>query len=85
MEVFGCSPRQLRSTFAIDYSNAPRLHVYPDWGFQSRLARVRIAEPDWVVVMGHINAILDHFDLAGNGQKNVISFVAITRNDIVEA
>lgn len=46
---------------------------------------MRIDEEDWKVLVGHVNATLDHFGLSGEDREAVVSFVESTKGDIVEA
>lgn len=46
---------------------------------------MRIDEGDGQAFMGHVNATLDHFGLAGDDRAAVVSFVESTKSDLVEA
>ena len=49
-----------------------------DWG-------MRISHSDWAWILKHLEATLDHFDVAEPQRGAVLAFVESTKAEIVEA
>ena len=45
---------------------------------------MRISESDWRIMMKHLDATLDKFQLADRERNDVIAFIESTKADIVE-
>lgn len=45
---------------------------------------MRISESDWQIMMKHLDATLDKFELADRERNDVIAFIESTKADIVE-
>lgn len=74
---------QLLINFLCNVTGGPM--VYTGRDMKTSHQGMRIDEPDWTALMGHVNATLDQFGLTGEDREAVVSFVESTKSDIVEA
>ena len=74
---------QLLVNFLCNVTGGPM--VYTGRDMKTTHKGMRIDEQDWKAFLGHLNATLDHFGLAGEDREAVVSFVESTKGDIVEA
>lgn len=74
---------QLLVSFLCHATGGPVLYTGRD--MKTSHKGMRIDEGDWQAFMGHVNATLDHFGLAGDDRAAVVGFVESTKSDLVEA
>jgi hemoglobin len=74
---------QLLIDFLCNAAGGPVLYTGRDMKVSHK--GMRITEDDWVALMLHVNATLDHFQVPAAEKDAVVGFVQSTKADIVEA
>lgn len=70
----------------IDYlcANAGGPLYYTGRDMETAHRGMRISESDWQRFLGHLQATLDHFQVAAAEQRDVLAFIESTKSGIVE-
>jgi hemoglobin len=74
---------QLLIDFLCHSASGPLLYTGRDMKTSHR--GMRISENDWIALMLHLNASLDHFQVPAAEKEAVVGFVQSTKGDVVEA
>jgi len=74
---------QLLIDFLCNAAGGPVLYTGRDMKVSHK--GMRITEEDWVTLLLHVNATLDHFQVPAAEKDAVVGFIQSTKGDIVEA